>query len=327
MGVALAATAAATGVSDSWTTTSWDPRPVSRPGLGIGSLLVGGNRHRWVRTVVGSGDGCAGERDERESEQQGEPCGGPGGTIVARKLLGSVRVLSVGEVRQGLAWRWAVSTSPVRGAQGSAPAMECEFSGIRRMAAKPRTPPVLVTGPPQPLPPPAGRRPRPASSRRARAWEADRHDDPVEAGRSRHHVRRPHPCGFPVRTSCGARHGRLPDRGRRDADGKGPSIWDTFAHTPGRIADGDTGDVACDHYHRWRRGRRPDAPSSASNAYRFSISWPRVLPDGAGRRRTRAGLDFYDRLVDGLLAARHRAHASRSTTGTCRRRWRTAAAG
>jgi beta-glucosidase len=87
--------------------------------------------------------------------------------------------------------------------------------------------------------------------------------------------------------------------GAWDADGKGPSIWDTFAHTPGRIADGSSGDIACDHYVRWPEDVSLMA-DLATNAYRFSVSWPRVVPAGEGRVETR-GLDFYDRLVDGLL--------------------------
>ena len=84
-------------------------------------------------------------------------------------------------------------------------------------------------------------------------------------------------------------------------DGRGPSIWDTFAHTPGRIARGENGDVACDHYHRWRDDIAV-MRSLGVNAYRFSLAWPRVVPDGAGPVN-QAGLDFYDRLVDGLLEA------------------------
>ncbi|MBN2170098.1 MAG: beta-glucosidase [Candidatus Krumholzibacteriota bacterium] len=89
--------------------------------------------------------------------------------------------------------------------------------------------------------------------------------------------------------------------GGRDAGGRGESIWDRFAATPGKIADGSNPDVACDHYHRWREDvaimRR-----LGLGAYRFSIAWPRVLPAGAGTPSA-AGLDFYDALVDGLLAA------------------------
>ncbi|CAH9417114.1 beta-glucosidase (EC [Streptomyces globisporus] len=84
-------------------------------------------------------------------------------------------------------------------------------------------------------------------------------------------------------------------------DGRSPSIWDTFSHTPGKVDGGDTGDIACDHYHR--------VPEDIGlikqlgvDAYRFSIAWPRVVPGGDGPVN-KAGLDFYDRLVDGLLEA------------------------
>ncbi len=87
--------------------------------------------------------------------------------------------------------------------------------------------------------------------------------------------------------------------GSPEADGKGPSIWDTFAHTPGRIAEGSTGDIACDHYVRWPEDVALMAELGV-NAYRFSISWPRVVPTGEGAVEPR-GLDFYERLVDGLL--------------------------
>lgn len=85
------------------------------------------------------------------------------------------------------------------------------------------------------------------------------------------------------------------------ADGAGVSIWHRFSHTPGNILNGDTGDVACDHYHRWQEDiewmRR-----LGLNAYRFSVAWPRVLPTGRGVINQR-GLDFYKRLVDALLHA------------------------
>lgn len=83
-------------------------------------------------------------------------------------------------------------------------------------------------------------------------------------------------------------------------DGRGPTVWDTFAHTPGKIERGETGDSACDHYHRWQ----PDVARMAMlglRAYRFSIAWSRILPSGEGAVNA-AGLDFYDRLVDALLA-------------------------
>jgi beta-glucosidase len=82
-------------------------------------------------------------------------------------------------------------------------------------------------------------------------------------------------------------------------DGKGPSIWDTFSHLPAKIADGSTGDVACDHYHRLDEDL--DLMQRLGlGGYRFSISWPRILPNGSGHPNP-AGLDFYERLVDGLL--------------------------
>jgi beta-glucosidase len=89
--------------------------------------------------------------------------------------------------------------------------------------------------------------------------------------------------------------------GAWDADGKGESIWDRFCHTPYRVQDGDTGDVACDHYHRWQED--VDLMQSLGlKAYRMSIAWTRILPEGRGQVNHK-GLDFYDRLVDRLLAA------------------------
>lgn len=83
------------------------------------------------------------------------------------------------------------------------------------------------------------------------------------------------------------------------ADGAGPSIWTRFAHTPGMTVNGDTGDVACDHYHRWREDVAL-MRALGMRAYRFSVSWSRVLPHGTGRVNPK-GLDFYSRLVDALL--------------------------
>lgn len=81
--------------------------------------------------------------------------------------------------------------------------------------------------------------------------------------------------------------------------GRAPSIWDTFSHTPGRVWNGDTGDTACDHYHRLDTDLDLMAELGLE-AYRFSIAWPRVVPTGRGRVERR-GIDFYSRLVDGLL--------------------------
>jgi beta-glucosidase len=83
------------------------------------------------------------------------------------------------------------------------------------------------------------------------------------------------------------------------ADGAGPSIWHRFCHSPGLTRNGETGDIACDHYHRWADDVRL-MRELGLNAYRFSIAWARILPEGTGRVNP-AGLAFYDRLVDALL--------------------------
>jgi beta-glucosidase len=111
----------------------------------------------------------------------------------------------------------------------------------------------------------------------------------------------PFPRVFPADFVWGAATSAYQIEGHPLADGAGVSIWHRFAHTPGTIADGTTGDLACDHYHRWQDDialmRELGLP-----AYRFSIAWGRILPEGVGRIN-RAGLDFYDRLLDGLLEA------------------------
>ncbi len=89
--------------------------------------------------------------------------------------------------------------------------------------------------------------------------------------------------------------------GAWNEDGKGPSIWDTFAHTPGKIQNGDTGDVANDHYHRYKEDVALMKGLGAT-AYRFSVSWPRIFPEGVGKPNPK-GVDFYKRLTDELRAA------------------------
>lgn len=85
------------------------------------------------------------------------------------------------------------------------------------------------------------------------------------------------------------------------ADGRGPSIWDDFSHTPNHVLHGDTGDIACDHYHRLDNDVALLQMLGVSH-YRFSISWPRVFPDGRLSSVNSKGLDFYQRLIDALLA-------------------------
>jgi beta-glucosidase len=106
---------------------------------------------------------------------------------------------------------------------------------------------------------------------------------------------------FPPGFIWGAATSSYQIEGAADVDGRGTSIWDRFCETPGRIADGSTGAVACDHYHRWQEDIDLMARLGLTG-YRFSIAWPRVMPSGRGPVNQR-GLDFYDRLVDGLLAA------------------------
>jgi beta-glucosidase len=89
--------------------------------------------------------------------------------------------------------------------------------------------------------------------------------------------------------------------GAWNLDGKGESIWDRFAHLPDRVENGDTGDVACDHYHRWEEDVQL-MKELGLRSYRFSIAWTRVLPQGRGQPNPK-GLDFYSRLVDCLLEA------------------------
>jgi beta-glucosidase len=88
--------------------------------------------------------------------------------------------------------------------------------------------------------------------------------------------------------------------GAFDEDGRGVSIWDTFSKTPGRVANGDTGDVACDHYHRFEEDIRL-AAELGLNAYRFSIAWPRLFPRN-GSAVNAAGIAFYNRLIDCIVA-------------------------
>jgi beta-glucosidase len=107
------------------------------------------------------------------------------------------------------------------------------------------------------------------------------------------------PSGFPADFAWGTATAAYQIEGAATEDGKGESIWDRFSHTPGVIDDGTNGDVACDHYHRWQTDVDLMAQLNL-NAYRFSLAWARILPDGYGRVN-QAGLDFYSRLVDALL--------------------------
>ncbi|WP_433292603.1 GH1 family beta-glucosidase [Actinoplanes sp. CA-030573] len=106
--------------------------------------------------------------------------------------------------------------------------------------------------------------------------------------------------GFPDGFVVGVSTASYQIEGAVHEGGRGASIWDTFAHTPGKTLGGDTGDVACDHYHRFGEDVELMAALGV-DAYRFSIAWPRIQPDGTGAPHP-DGLGFYDRLVDALLA-------------------------
>ena len=104
---------------------------------------------------------------------------------------------------------------------------------------------------------------------------------------------------FPPDFMWGAATAAYQIEGAWAEDGKGENIWDRFSHTPGKVENGDTGDVACDHYHRWKDDIGL-MKKIGIHAYRFSISWGRILPEGGGEVNP-SGIDFYSRLVDGLL--------------------------
>jgi beta-glucosidase len=110
------------------------------------------------------------------------------------------------------------------------------------------------------------------------------------------------PRKFPEGFLWGSATASYQVEGAVHADGRGPSIWDTFSHTPGKTHNGDTGDMADDHYHRYKEdiGLMTEL---GLTTYRFSIAWPRIFPEGTGARNPK-GFDFYDRMLDTLLEAK-----------------------
>ena len=106
---------------------------------------------------------------------------------------------------------------------------------------------------------------------------------------------------FPENFVWGAATASYQIEGAVSEDGRGESVWDRFAHTPGKIKNGDTGDVACDHYHRYKQDVALMKEIGLSG-YRFSLAWPRLFPKGTGRPNPK-GVDFYNSLIDELLAA------------------------
>jgi beta-glucosidase len=121
----------------------------------------------------------------------------------------------------------------------------------------------------------------------------------TDASRTAPHIDAHRPISFPDGFVWGSATAAYQIEGAVTVDGRGPSIWDTFSHWPGRVIDGTNGDVTCDHYHRW-----PDDVATMAAiglaSYRFSIAWPRIVPTGKGEVNQR-GLDFYRRLTDALL--------------------------
>src|SRR5205823_407146 len=105
---------------------------------------------------------------------------------------------------------------------------------------------------------------------------------------------------FPRDFVWGAATASYQIEGAANEDGRGESVWDRFCATPGKVRNGDTGAIACDFYHRYRDDIAL-MRELGLDAFRFSIAWPRILPKGHGRVNAK-GLDFYDRLVDELLA-------------------------
>src|SRR5206468_995173 len=105
---------------------------------------------------------------------------------------------------------------------------------------------------------------------------------------------------FPADFSWGTATASYQVEGAWNEDGKGESIWDRFAHTSGKIINGDTGDVACDQYHRYKEDVAL-MKQLGMRGYRFSISWPRIFPSGQGAVNQK-GIDYYSRLIDELLA-------------------------
>jgi beta-glucosidase len=106
-------------------------------------------------------------------------------------------------------------------------------------------------------------------------------------------------CRFPEKFLWGAATSSYQIEGAVKEDGRGESIWDRFSHTPGKILNGDTGDIACDHYHRFKEDIRI-MKKLGLKSYRFSIAWPRIFPNGKGAINSK-GVDFYKQLVEELL--------------------------
>jgi len=118
----------------------------------------------------------------------------------------------------------------------------------------------------------------------------------------------PDNSSFPRDFFWGAATAAYQIEGAANEDGRKPSVWDTFSRIPGRTKNGDTGDVACDHYHRFKDDIKLMVELGIKH-YRFSIAWPRIMPDGRGAVNEK-GVDFYRRLADSLLESGITPHAT-----------------
>ena len=123
----------------------------------------------------------------------------------------------------------------------------------------------------------------------------------------------PKRADFPTDFIWGVATSAYQIEGAHNVDGRAPSIWDTFCAQPGAIADGSNGDLACDHYHRYEEDLDLMAAMGV-NAYRFSVAWPRVQPQGQGAWNE-AGFSFYERLLDGLEQRGISAHLTLNQIG------------
>src|SRR5260370_4619199 len=123
---------------------------------------------------------------------------------------------------------------------------------------------------------------------------------PAAAQRSAGTAPQPLPRAFPSAFLWGTATASYQVEGAVHDDGRGPSVWDTFSHTAGKVVNNANGDVANDHYHRYKQDVQL-MKALGVKSYRFSIAWPRVFPQGDGAPNPK-GLDFYNRLVDELLA-------------------------
>ena len=268
-----------------------DPDVRRVPGLAGELALAGTNNARAVTSRVcatptidkRAADAVGADHDEGDAQgdrsdrgvRREEPAGHPDRVrrVVRRIQLGA---RSPAGRRRATRTRGAAAAAEQRGGRA---APEADSLAARNTAA-PRS---LARGGAGPAPPI-----QPAKGRIAMTTTVA-----TSSGAGAARVSRPGSSGEPRRPP-------IRSRARVQADGRGPSVWDTFSHTPGRVRGGDTGDIACDFYHRCEDDLDL-LQRLGLNAFRFSIAWPRIQPSGRGAVNQR-GIDFYRSLVEGLRA-------------------------